>query len=122
MRGEMRVRSSKGESVGEICVTYLGKNVSSCSMIATIIAWIVLGLVAGWLGKLIMPGEDPGGLPIQLGLGIGGAFLGGFLWKLLGGTAVSTVGVLPGLGDILVATVGAVILLAIYRFVKKQKS
>ncbi|MGJ8726306.1 MAG: GlsB/YeaQ/YmgE family stress response membrane protein [Roseibacillus sp.] len=87
----------------------------------TVIAWIVMGLLAGWLGKLIMPGKDPGGLMVQLGLGVAGAFLGGFLWTQLTNGKMETSGFLPGLGDVLIATVGAVILLAIYRLIKKKK-
>ena len=87
----------------------------------TVIAWIVMGLVAGWLGKVLMPGKDPGGLFIQLALGVGGAFLGGFLWTAITGGKLVTGGFLPGLGDILIATVGAIILLAIYRLIKKKK-
>lgn len=80
-----------------------------------------MGLLAGWLGKLIMPGKDPGGLMVQLGLGVAGAFLGGFLWTQLTNGKMETSGFLPGLGDVLIATVGAVILLAIYRLIKKKK-
>ena len=82
-----------------------------------------MGLLAGWLGKIIMPGKDPGGLLVQLGLGVAGAFLGGFLWTKLTGGKLVTGGFLPGPGDVLIATAGAVILLVIYRvLVKKKKS
>ncbi|MDQ8190641.1 GlsB/YeaQ/YmgE family stress response membrane protein [Roseibacillus persicicus] len=87
----------------------------------SIIAWTVMGLLAGWLGKVIMPGKDPGGLLVQLALGVGGAFLGGFLWTAITGGKMTTRGFLPGLGDVLIATVGAVIILAIYRFVKSKR-
>ena len=42
-----------------------------------IIAWIVVGLIAGVLAKLIMPGDDPGGFIVTILLGIVGAFVGG---------------------------------------------
>ena len=77
--------------------------------IGAIIGWIVIGLIAGALGKLIMPGDDPGGVIITILLGIAGAIVGGFLASLIG---------LGGGGllwTILVATIGAIILLAIYR-------
>ena len=86
-----------------------------------IIAWTVMGLLAGWLAKVLMPGKDPGGLFIQLALGVGGAFLGGFLWTQLTGGKMETRGFLPGLGDVLIATVGAFIILGIYRFIKSKK-
>lgn len=49
-----------------------------------ILAWIVLGLIAGLLAKLLMPGRDPGGIIITILLGIGGALVGGFLGTQLG--------------------------------------
>ena len=78
-----------------------------------IIAWIVVGLIAGALAKLIMPGDDPGGIIVTILLGIVGAFVGGFAVNLLGGAGVSGF----NLWSIVVATLGAIILLAIYRLV-----
>ncbi len=78
-----------------------------------IIAWIVVGLIAGVLAKLIMPGDDPGGFIVTIILGIVGAFVGGFVVNLLGGAGVSGFNI----WSILVATLGAIILLAIYRLV-----
>lgn len=78
-----------------------------------IIAWIVVGLIAGALAKLIMPGDDPGGIIVTILLGIVGAFVGGFVVNLLGGAGVSGF----SLWSIVVATLGAIILLAIYRMV-----
>ena len=65
------------------------------------------------LAKLIMPGDDPGGFIVTILLGIVGAFVGGFVVNLLGGAGVSGF----NLWSILVATLGAIILLAIYRLV-----
>ena len=78
-----------------------------------IIAWIVVGLIAGALAKLIMPGDDPGGIIVTILLGIVGAFVGGFVVNLWGGAGVSGF----NLWSIVVATLGAIILLAIYRLV-----
>jgi uncharacterized membrane protein YeaQ/YmgE (transglycosylase-associated protein family) len=77
--------------------------------IGAIIGWIIIGLIAGALGKLIMPGDDPGGIIVTILLGIAGAIVGGFLASLigLGGGGI--------LWTIVVATLGAIILLAIYR-------
>lgn len=93
-------------------------------MIANIISWIVLGLVAGWLAKLIMPGKEPGGKMLQMGLGIAGAFIGGLMngvLKILPEVRIAGQGFLPGLGDIITATLGAIVLIAVYNFVKKKK-
>ena len=78
-----------------------------------ILTWIIVGLIAGALGKLIMPGDDPGGIIVTIILGIVGAFVGGFVFSLFGGSGVTGF----NLGSILVATVGAIIVLAIYRAV-----
>lgn len=76
-----------------------------------IISWLLLGLVVGALAKLIMPGKDPGGIFITIGLGIAGAFIGGFI-----GTQLN-IGTVSGFDvrSIGLATVGSLVLLAIYR-------
>jgi len=76
-----------------------------------IISWIVVGLIAGILGKLIMPGRDPGGFLLTIVIGMIGAIVGGFVIQLLGGAGVTGFNI----WSILVATLGAVILLALYR-------
>ncbi|WP_224390579.1 GlsB/YeaQ/YmgE family stress response membrane protein [Pseudonocardia sp. ICBG1293] len=83
-----------------------------------IIAWIVLGLIAGAIAKAIMPGKDPGGIIVTLILGVVGALLGGWI-----GSAVFGVG-LGGFFNIstwLLAIVGSLILLAIYRVIVGRK-
>ncbi len=82
-----------------------------------IISWIVVGLIAGILGKLIMPGEDPGGFLLTIVIGMAGALVGGFVVSLLGGVGVTGFNI----WSILVATLGAVILLAIYRLIVGQR-
>jgi uncharacterized membrane protein YeaQ/YmgE (transglycosylase-associated protein family) len=54
-----------------------------------IISWIVVGLIAGILGKLIMPGRDPGGFLLTIVIGMVGAIVGGLLVNLLGGVGVT---------------------------------
>ncbi len=78
-----------------------------------IISWIIIGIIAGILGKLIMPGRDPGGFLITVVIGMAGAVIGGFVLRLLGGAGVTGF----NLWSIVVATLGAVILLAIYRLI-----
>lgn len=82
------------------------------------ISWIILGLVAGALAKFIMPGKDPGGFFVTILIGIAGALAGGFLWKFLGGS-----GKIESfdLGGIFVATVGAILLLILWRVIQKQR-
>jgi uncharacterized membrane protein YeaQ/YmgE (transglycosylase-associated protein family) len=82
-----------------------------------VISWIVVGLIAGLLGKLIMPGRDPGGFLITIVIGMIGALVGGFVVQLLGGTGVTGFNI----WSILVATLGAIILLALYRLVARGR-
>lgn len=79
-----------------------------------IIGWIIIGAVAGILGKWIMPGKDPGGFIVTILLGIAGALLAGFI-----GQAVGFYSAGEGAGWI-GATVGAIVLLGIYRMVKSR--
>lgn len=76
-----------------------------------IISWIIVGLIAGALGKLLLPGDDPGGFIVTILIGMAGALVGGFVVGLLGGTGVTGFNI----WSILVATVGAIVLLAVYR-------
>ena len=80
-----------------------------------ILSWIVLGLIAGVLAKWLMPGKDGGGMIVTILLGIAGAFVGGWLGSFFGlGTTGSF-----NLGSIVTATIGAIILLLVYRkFIK----
>jgi uncharacterized membrane protein YeaQ/YmgE (transglycosylase-associated protein family) len=80
-----------------------------------ILSWIVLGLIVGIIAKFIMPGDDPGGLIITIGLGVAGAFVGGFLASRLGFGTITGFNV-PSL---LIAIGGSVILLIAYRFLKR---
>jgi uncharacterized membrane protein YeaQ/YmgE (transglycosylase-associated protein family) len=81
-----------------------------------ILYWILMGLVVGLLARLLMPGKDPRGLIITILLGIGGALLGGFLASSLGIGSVSGFDI----KSILIATGGAILILIIYRAIKKK--
>jgi uncharacterized membrane protein YeaQ/YmgE (transglycosylase-associated protein family) len=83
-----------------------------------ILALIVVGLIAGLLAKFVMPGDDPGGLIVTTLIGIAGAFVGGFVVDILGGAGVTGINI----WSILVATLGAVILLAIYRLIAGRRA
>lgn len=84
-----------------------------------ILAWVVFGLIAGAIAKLLMPGRDPGGWIITILLGIAGALLGGFVGRALwGGAGVTGF----NLASFLTAIAGAVILLALYRAVAGRRT
>jgi len=76
-----------------------------------IFSWIVLGLVVGFIAKLLMPGNDPGGFVVTILLGIAGALLGGFV-----GTYFH-VGDVTGFNivSLALAVGGALLLLVLYR-------
>ncbi len=77
----------------------------------------MVGLIAGILAKWVMPGPDPGGMIVTVLIGIVGAFIGGWIldWLgLSGGTGEF------GLSSILTATLGAIVLLAIYRLLTRR--
>jgi uncharacterized membrane protein YeaQ/YmgE (transglycosylase-associated protein family) len=81
-------------------------------MIGALIWWIIVGLIAGVIAKLLMPGRDPGGFIITILLGIVGAVIGGYLLRAVGiGTAGSGF-----IWTIIAGIIGALILLAIYHF------
>lgn len=83
------------------------------------IAWILLGIMAGAIAKFIIPGKDPGGWFITMLIGIAGSFVGGFLGNFLSFLPDTNPGDwLPNIGSVFTATVGAVVLLLIYRKVK----
>jgi uncharacterized membrane protein YeaQ/YmgE (transglycosylase-associated protein family) len=80
-----------------------------------IIAWILLGLIAGAIAKAILPGDDPGGIIITTVIGILGAIVGGFL-----ATALFNAHPLDDFFDVstwLTAIIGAIVLLLIWRMV-----
>ncbi|HAB51376.1 MAG: transglycosylase [Ignavibacteria bacterium RIFOXYB2_FULL_35_12] len=79
------------------------------------ILWtIIIGFVAGALAKFIMPGKDPGGIIITILIGIAGSIVFTYLGQFLGiyepGQTAGFIG----------ATIGAIILLAIYRLIKRK--
>ncbi len=80
-----------------------------------ILSWIVFGLIAGAIAKLIMPGKDPGGIIVTILLGIAGALVGGFIGTALGFGGVEGFDI----GSFLIAVVGAILLLVAYRYMRR---
>lgn len=77
-----------------------------------IIGFIILGLIAGAIAKLIMPGDDPGGLIVTTLIGIAGAIIGGLIASALN---IGELGNFFDIGTWIIAIVGSLILLAVYR-------
>lgn len=80
-----------------------------------ILTWIVLGLVAGVIAKLITPGRDPGGIIVTIVLGIVGALVGGFISSRIGYGTVTGF----DLRSVVIAVLGSIILLILYRVLKR---
>ncbi len=83
-----------------------------------ILSWIILGAIAGAIGKLIMPGNDPGGFIITIVLGVVGALVGGFIASALGFGGVNGLNI----WSIVIAILGAILLLFIYRLVMGRRA
>lgn len=84
----------------------------------SIIAWIIVGIIAGWLAKMVVPGEGPGGILGDLLIGVIGALIGGWIFNALGHTGVTGINI----GSILVAFIGGVVLLLIIRAVTGKRA
>lgn len=84
-----------------------------------IITWIIFGLIAGVIAKLLLPGRDPGGCIITILLGIVGAFVGGFIFQwLIGRPDVTRF----DFGSLVVAIIGAIVVLLIYRLITGRRT
>lgn len=81
-----------------------------------IVAWIVLGLIAGWVASLITGTRE--GMVANIAVGIIGAFIGGLVLQLFGAGGVSGL----NLGSILTAILGAVILLSLVRAFRRDRT
>jgi uncharacterized membrane protein YeaQ/YmgE (transglycosylase-associated protein family) len=82
-----------------------------------LIAWIVLGLLAGLIAKALMPGRDPGGCIITIIIGIVGALLGGFLSTALGFGGISGF----DWRSLLIAILGSIVLLLLWRMIRGRR-
>ncbi|ORC15533.1 MULTISPECIES: GlsB/YeaQ/YmgE family stress response membrane protein [Rothia] len=86
----------------------------------SILGWIVLGLIAGALAKLIMPGKQGGGIIVTMVLGIVGALLGGFIGSFIPGLSDGIQSF--SIGTLFTAVVGSLIVLWIYGAVTKNRA
>jgi uncharacterized membrane protein YeaQ/YmgE (transglycosylase-associated protein family) len=84
-------------------------------MLVNIVVWIIVGAVAGWLASVVMKSNQ--GLITTIILGIIGSFVGGFVLTLVPGVQSVESGL--SIGHILTATVGAIVVIAIVRFLRR---
>jgi len=85
-----------------------------------ILSWIIFGLIAGAIAKLLMPGKDPGGFIWTIIIGIVGAFIGGLIATQVLGDADFQQGF--NLRSFIFAVIGSIVLLLIYRMVKGKSA
>jgi uncharacterized membrane protein YeaQ/YmgE (transglycosylase-associated protein family) len=81
-----------------------------------IISWVMIGLIAGLLSKWIIPGSGPAGFIITALIGMAGASMGGFIVRLFGGAGATGFNV----WSLVVATLGAIILLFLYGLIARR--
>lgn len=81
----------------------------------TILGWLLIGLVAGILARLLVPGRDPGGIVVTVLIGIAGALLAGFVAQAAGFSVIG------GWASYGAATLGSVVLLLLYRVVMARR-
>lgn len=81
-----------------------------------VIVWIVFGALAGWIASLIMRTDAEQGGLMNIAVGIAGAVVGGFIMQALGGSGVTGF----NLGSLIVAILGAVLLIAIYKAMTRR--
>ena len=75
----------------------------------SVLGWIIFGLIVGALAKLLMPGRDPGGMLVTIVIGIAGALVAGFIGRALGWYQADEA------AGFIMATLGAILLLFVYR-------
>ncbi|WP_030302101.1 GlsB/YeaQ/YmgE family stress response membrane protein [Streptomyces katrae] len=84
-----------------------------------ILAWILIGLFAGIIAKMLMPGKDPGGIIITILIGIAGGLLGGWLGKVIFG--VDSIDGFFEISTWIAAIVGSFILLGVFRLFSRAR-
>lgn len=82
----------------------------------SLIIWIILGFLAGYIAKAVMPGPDGGGFILTTILGIVGAVIGGYVGSLFGSPMASSFDNIGGsLVSFIFSIIGAIVVLAVYR-------
>jgi uncharacterized membrane protein YeaQ/YmgE (transglycosylase-associated protein family) len=96
-----------------------GKSIKETAMVGFILGLIIVGLIAGALARLLVPGRDPMGLLATIVLGIVGSFVGGFLADVLFRDDAEDLGLHPV--GIIGSVIGAIIVLLIYNAVQRRR-
>lgn len=92
-------------------------------LIGLIISWLIIGAIIGLLARAVMPGKQAMGLGMTIVLGVIGAVVGGFIGSLFGGDGISGIMNNPwSVGTILLAVIGAIVVMAIYGLATRNRA
>lgn len=92
-------------------------------LIGLIISWLIIGAIIGLLARAVMPGKQAMGLGMTIVLGVIGAVVGGFIGGLFGGDGISGIMSNPwSIGTILLAVIGAIVVMVIYGLATKNRA
>ena len=92
-------------------------------LIGLIISWLIIGAIIGLLARAVMPGKQGMGLGMTIVLGVVGAIVGGFIGSLFGGDGISGIMNNPwSIGTILLAVIGAIVVMVIYGLATKNRA
>jgi len=88
----------------------------------SLLIWLVLGFLAGYIAKMILPGRDPGGVIMTTFIGIIGAVVGGFIGTLVGYPMISNFNNIGNsLPSFISSIIGAIVVLMIFRFINGRR-
>lgn len=91
--------------------------------IGLIISWLIIGAIIGLLARAVMPGKQAMGLGMTIVLGVIGAIVGGFIGGLFGGNGISGIMSNPwSIGTILLAVIGAIVVMVVYGLATKNRA
>ena len=92
-------------------------------LIGLIISWLIIGAIIGLLARAVMPGKQSMGIGMTIVLGVIGAIVGGFIGSLFGGDGISGIMNNPwSIGTILLAVIGAIVVMVIYGLATKNRA
>ena len=92
-------------------------------LIGLIISWLIIGAIIGLLARAVMPGKQGMGIGKTIVLGVIGAIVGGFIGSIFGGDGISGIMSNPwSIGTILLAVIGAIVVMVIYGLATKNRA
>jgi uncharacterized membrane protein YeaQ/YmgE (transglycosylase-associated protein family) len=100
------------------CITHFKQLIKENYMIMNVLAWIIFGALAGWIASIVMRTNAEQGALMNILIGIAGAVVGGFVMRAIGGPSVTGF----NLSSLLVAILGAIALLGLYKAATRRST